>query len=455
MRQRVLVRGKFFYSSLLLIALPVVLQNIITVGVTVMDVYMVGKLGEVSLSASSLANNYIEFFTIVNLGIGGGAGVFIAQYWGRGDTLSIKKMVVIMFKISFAFAFVFSLLIVLIPSKLMSMYTADPEVIKMGRIYMLWSIPTFCLHAVVMVLTLSLRSMRKVLVPFISSIVSFFVNIFLNWVFIFGKLGAPRMEIAGAALGTVLARLVEALVIGIYFFGFEKDLRFKAKDFSVKTRELWKPFLKSGSPVIASDSLIGLGNNVISMIMGHVGTAFVAAYAIVFQVMRLCNVAAIGVATAASTLIGNTIGEGRIEDAKTQGLTCLVLSLFTGLLGSSLVLLICPAIIRGYVLSDETLEIARQLVIGVSISIIFQSTQCVLNKGILRGGGDTGFAMVSELLFMWAVSIPLGAVSAFVWKFSPLLLYLILKCDQFLKSCLSFKRLVSMKWIHKVYERKA
>ena len=446
------VKDKHFYSSLLLIALPVVLQNMITIGVTVMDVYMVGKLGEVSLSASSLAGNYLDLFIVLNLGIGGGAGVFIAQYWGNRDMDSIKKMIVIMSIICFSFASVFALLAITVPAGIMKIYTNDSGVIEAGRIYLLWSTPTFFVHGLVMVLTLSLRSMGKVLVPFISTVVSFFVNIFFNWVFIFGNLGAPRLEIAGAALGTVLSRVVEALIIGRYFFHGEKHLKFRIRDFSISPKGLWRPFMKSGTPVIASDSFIALGNNMISVIMGHIGTAFVAAYAIVFPVMRLCNVASIGLATAAAAIIGKTIGEGRSEESQTQGYTCLILTFFTGLVAAALVLFFCPRIVNAYNLSEEAHEIARQLVYAVSIIIIFQATQCVLNKGILRGGADTRFAMVSELLFMWTISIPFGAISAFSWGCSPLVIYLIMKCDQFLKSCFSFWRFQSRKWVHEVYD---
>ena len=452
MRQKaVLVRDKAFYGMLAGIALPIILQNMITIGVNIMDTVMLGKMGEVQISASSLANNYIDFFHILHMGIGGGAGVLISQYSGLNDKKSVRNVVTIAIIISLCASTLFATISGLFPSQIMRIFTPDPAVVEKGDIYLRWSIPSYYFHGLSLIMTLALRSTGKVKVPFFASIVSFFVNIFSNWVFIFGNLGAPRMEIAGAALGTLIARIAEALFIGIYFFTIEKDISFRIRDLFRPTEGKLKIFLRYGIPVIISDSLLSLGNSTVSIIIGHISTSFVAAFAIVVPVMRLCNVATMGLSQASATMTGKTVGSGSIEDIKSCGLTCYVLSIATGMVASVLIMLVCPFVIGLYEISSETAVIARHLMFSIAVMVIFQSIQTVLTKGILRGGGDTRFVMVADVLFMWILSIPLGALLGLVLHVDPFFIYMALKGDFIVKSVWCSKRLFSWKWIRKVY----
>ena len=177
------------------------------------------------------------------MGSGGGAAVLTAQFWGRKDTESIKKTIVIMIRICLGIVMVFTLATIFFSRQIMGIYTTDAEVIEYGVIYFKVSLPTYFLMGISLTLTLMLRSMRKVNVPLITSIVCFFVNVFFNWVFIFGNLGMPQMQIAGAALGTLIARVVELLMIGSYFFFIEKDIGFKLKDLLLPCKSLIKTYL--------------------------------------------------------------------------------------------------------------------------------------------------------------------------------------------------------------------
>ncbi|MCF0237473.1 MAG: MATE family efflux transporter [Sphaerochaetaceae bacterium] len=444
------VKDKDFYKVLLSLAIPVVLQNMITIGVNIMDTVMLGSYGEIQLSASSLANNFIEIYHILNLGIGGGGAVLIAQYWGAKDNLGVKRVISIMFRITLIAAVLFTVVAYLFPSWIISLYSPETEVIEKGRLYLLWSLPTFFLQGCTLAMTLSLRPMRKVKVPFIASIISFFVNIFFNWVFIFGNLGAPEMQIAGAALGTVIARVVEFLVIGIYFFLIEKDVSFKVKDIFVRSREEIGRFFQYGAPVIVSDLLLVAGTNCISSIMGHIGSSFVAAYSIIAPIMRLCNVFTAGMAQASGTMVGNVLGTGDKEGAQRYGVTFLLLSLCTGLFAGIVLYLAGPFIVGFYNITAETQGIAMNLLYAVDIMIIFQSVQTVLTKGVLRGGGDTKFMMVADALFLWILSVPLGYMCGLVWGFGPFVIYIALRSDFIVKSLWCTKRLFSKKWIKRI-----
>ena len=445
--KRVFVWDKRFYKAAVALALPVVIQNMITVGVNIMDTVMLGSYGEIQLSGSSLANDFINIFHILCMGLGGGASVLTAQYWGRRDIVSLKKSITLMMRICMIAAFVFTLATLLFPRQLMGMYTSDASVVEKGRIYFLVSAPTYILMGISLTLTLILRSVRKVLVPLITSIICFFVNIFFNWVFIYGHLGAPELQIAGAALGTLIARVVETAIIAGYVFGREKSIGYKIRDFFRPCGDLVKTYLKYSIPVLISDGMLALGNTAVSVIVGHIGTEFVAANAIIMTIVRLSTVFTQGLGQASSVMTGNKLGEGDKETAYRQGITFFTLSLIIGAVAGGIILILAPFIIGQYNIEPTTREIAFKLMYAVALMVIFSSTQSVLTKGVLRGGGDTRFLMFADVAFLWLASVPLGALCGLVLHADPFIIYIALKIDWLIKSVICYFRLLSRKWI--------
>jgi len=444
---RFFVKDKQFYKTAVMLALPIVLQNMITIGVNIMDTVMLGSYGEIQLSGSSLANEFINIFHILCMGMGCGAAVLTAQFWGRKDIASLKHAVTIMIRICLSLAVIFTVVTVAVPSFIMSIFTDDPAVIEKGRIYFLWSSPTYILMGISLTMTLILRSVRKVMLPLITSIICFFVNIFFNWVFIFGNLGAPEMQIAGAALGTVIARVVEAGIIAGYILIKDRDIGYRIRDIFSSCGGLLPTYMKYSIPVLISDGMLALGNSMVSVIMGHISTEYVAANAIVATVVRLSTVFTQGLGQASSVMTGNALGRGEKDTAYTQGVTFVNLSIVIGIAAGLIILTICPFIIGLYNIEDATRDIAYQLMYAVSIMVVFQSSQSVLTKGVLRGGGDTKFLMFADVAFLWIASIPLGALCGLVWQFSPFVIYIALKIDWIIKTVISMFRLYSKKWI--------
>ena len=448
--QTLLIKDKSFYKTALALALPIVLQNMITIGVNIMDTVMLGNYGEIQLSASSLANEFINIFHILCMGMGCGAAVLTAQFWGRRDTTSIKHSIVIMLRISMGIALVFTLVTVLFPSFIMSLFTNDTAVIEKGRLYFLWSCPTYILMGLSLTLTLILRSVRKVMIPLWTSVITFFVNVFFNWVFIFGNLGAPEMQIAGAALGTLISRIAEAGIITVYVFRIDKSIGLKLKDLFKGCGGLLNTYLKYSMPVLISDGMLALGNAMMSVIMGHISTEYVAANAIIATIVRLSTVFTQGLGQASSVMTGNTLGRNEKETAYRQGVTFVFLSFLIGLAASLIILSISPFVIGLYKIEPETKEIAFALMGAVSVMVVFQSMQSMLTKGVLRGGGDTKFLMFADVFFLWVASIPLGALFGLVLHLSPFVIYISLKIDWAIKSFIGIWRLKSKKWIKTV-----
>lgn len=444
---------KHFYKQVAAIALPISAQSLITIGVNMTDTVMLGKLGETALSASALANQFISIFQICCMGIGMGASVLTSRFWGMQDKHSLRKAVTIMLRLCFVFGLAFTLATVITPDGLMRIYTNDPEIIQAGASYFRWSIPCYWLLGFSLTCTIVLRSVGQVRLPLICSICAFFINVFFNYMFIFGAFGAPRMEVAGAALGTVIARVFEFCFICGYFLFVDKRVGYRLKHLAMKCRDLVGDYLSISVPVLVSDTLLGLGNSAVAMVMGRVGATFVAANSITTVTQQLSTVFIQGIGNASSIITGHTLGQGELDKAQRQGFTFLGLGFVVGLLGGLLIMIISGPVISFYDITAETKGIAEQLMIAVGFIVIFQSMNSILTKGVLRGGGDTKFLMVADILFLWVASVPLGALAGLVWHMPAFWIYTFLKIDQIIKAVWCVFRLSSKKWIKRIDSR--
>lgn len=438
---------KQFYRQILKIAIPVSLQQLITVGINLMDTVMLSSMGDAQLSASTLAGQFINVFMICCMGIGMGASVLTSRYWGMGEMNSLKQSVTLMLRFVLIFAGVFTVATIAVPVLIMRIYTNEADIIGYGAAYLRWLIPTYFCMGLSLTCTIVLRSVGQVRLPLYCSIAAFFVNVFFNWVFIFGKLGAPRMEIEGAALGTLIARIFELLVICGYFFFADKQIGYRIRDLFMNCRNLFREYVRISIPVLISDGLLALGNNSVAMIMGHIGETFVAANSVTMVVQQLSSVLTQGISNASGIMTGHTMGRGDYDKAQKQGYTFLGLGFAVGCLAAVVILLLRGPIIDYYDVSAEAKAIAWGQMNSISLIIIFQAMSSILTKGVLRAGGDTKFLMIGDILFLWIASIPLGALAGLVLHWSAFWIYSFLKIDQVIKCIWCFFRLRSKKWM--------
>ncbi|WP_026524167.1 MATE family efflux transporter [Butyrivibrio sp. MB2005] len=447
---KVFVKDKQFYKMLVAFALPIALQQLITVGVNMADNIMLGQLGEAPMSGATLANNFITIFQIMCMGLGMGASVLVSRFFGMNDRLSMKKSVNIMFRMLFIVATCFSMVTALFPAGIMNLFTTEEEVIRQGTGYLLISIPCYYLNGYAVTSSIMLRSVGKANIPLISSCCSFFINIFFNWVFIFGKLGAPAMGVNGAALGTLIARVVEFTIIMGFLFFKDTNIGLRIKDLTLSVKDLIGEYIRISIPVLVSDTLLGLGNSAVAVVMGHIGASFVAANSITTVVMSLATVVIQGISQASCTITGITLGKGEVEKARAQGYTFAALGFIIGGFGCVLILAISNLIVGAYKIEPETAVLAKDLMHAVALVIWFQAANSILTKGTLRGGGDTKFLMVADIIFLWICSIPLGALAGLVFKWPGFWVYIMLRIDQFIKCIVCVIRLRSGKWIKKI-----
>lgn len=439
-----------FYKQLVRIALPVALQSVITVGVNLVDTIMLGELGETALSASSLGNQFVSLFLFICMGISMGTSVLVSRFWGAQDSVSLNKTITIAYRVGIVLALLFTALNIAAPETIMTLYTNEQPVIEAGTVYLRWSTITFLLMTLSTVSTNIMRSVGLTHIPFIAAVSAFGINIGANYVLIFGKLGFPEMGVAGAALGTVIARIVETSIICGYFFLYDQRIHFRLRNIFSPCRDMLREFLRISVPVMLSDGLLGVGESVLAVIMGHIGSQFVSANAITNVVQRVSTIFITGIAYSGCILTGQTLGKQQLHAARRQGYTFLGLGVIIGIAAAVIIKMISSPVINAYNITDETKAIACQLMDAIGIIIIFRSTNSILTKGVLRGGGDTKFLVLADTSTMWLVAIPLGALAGWVWDIPAFWVYICLHADQIIKAIWCIFRLQSGKWIQRI-----
>ena len=442
-----LVTDKKFYKEAAAIAIPISLQSMITMGVNLLDNIMVGSLGETVMSATALANQYVNIFHICCMGIGMGASVLTARFFGMKDDLNLKRTLTIMLRFCFGLSLLFTVPAILTPGTLMRVYTPDQMIIMEGLKYYRFIWPCLILQGLSLTCTLVLRTTGQVQLPLYTSIGAFFVNVFFNYILIFGKWGATRLEIMGAAIGTLLARVFEFLVICGYLFFIDQKIGYRFRDLFMKCDSLMKEYITISIPVFVSDTLLAFGNSMVAVIMGHIGKEFVSANAITTVTQQLSTVLIQGISHAGCIMTGHTLGRGETEKAITQAWTFYIGGFVFGAIGGIIILLLADPVIAMYRITDTTKAVAKELMYSIALIVMFQATNSIMMKGVLRGGGDTRFLMVADIFFLWVLSIPLGALAGLYFHMSSFWIYFFLKIEHVIKAIWSGIRLKSGQWI--------
>lgn len=452
-----LIKEKKFYKTLFAIMIPIALQNVLSVTVSLVDSLMVGTLGEVAIAAVSVAGQPFFLFNIITFGLASGAGVLISQYWGKGEIKAIKSILALVLQIALVLGVIFCILNLVMPDKLAALYLKKsdanaPQVISEAVSYMQVMSVAYILHGLTNTTFMVIRNVEKVKIALFSNIVAICVNVFLNYCLIFGKLGCPALGVKGAAIATVIAKGVEFSIMFIYMTFIDKVLKFKIyKDIFTFDKRLFKDYIKFSSPVVVNEATWALGATVLALILGKISSSVIAAYSIVQIVYQMSSVFLFGVGAAAAVIIGKAIGEkadkNRIKDIS---FTFQIVSLVVGLVCFSLILMLKQPILSLYSIPPETYKIASDMMIVFAILSIFVAFSVTNMLGILRGGGDTKAVMIMDVLFLYAVSIPLGALCGLVFKLPIFITFMALKSDEIIKCFISIIRVFKNNWIKDV-----
>lgn len=442
------VRDSRFYKSMLAIAIPISLQSLVSFCVNLIDTIMLGQLGEIPLSGSSLGSSVIYIISTICMGLGGGAGVITAQYWGKRDLHAVRTMSAVCIKITLAVCAVLSAVCALFPTQIMRIYSSDPAVVEASASYLRVLSVTLIFSGLTSSLTQLLRSVGIARVPMFASAGACVVNIICNWIFIFGKLGCPAMGIVGAAWGTNCARLFEFAIIAACLLRDEK-VGFRMKHLALFDRDIFSRFLKAGIPVLVTDLIYTIGNQLVTIIVGHCGALFTAANSIAGQVSLVLHALFIGVASSSSTLVGNTVGAGDYQRAYDESRTFLVLSTLLGVVSAALLFVLRTPVLSIFKVTEETAHYAYQMLTIQSFTLLLIPASAALSKGILRGGGDTRFLIIGDTASIYLM-VPFGILAAFVLDCPIWVIYLVLRLDVVGRLILCGARFHSKKWIRDI-----
>lgn len=446
----IITRDKRFYRLLFSIALPIAVKNLITFMVSMVDTLMVGALGEIQLSAVSIANNLFFVLTILMFGLAGGSNIMISQYWGKGNVKTIHKILAIMYRVCLLITGIFIFIAVFLPKYFMGIFTTDKAVIEFGASYLRIVCIGYLFYSITNCTIMMLRSVKTVSISIIVYTASLVVNSILNWILIFGNLGAPELGIRGAAIATVCARITEFSIVLVFMFIYERKIGLKLEHLLKLDKEILKDYIGLCTPVLCNELLWAIGASMISVIVGRMGTEVVAANSINGVAHQFVTVFIFGMSNATAVIIGNTIGEGKKEKAKEYAYSIGVFSVVMGCISGLMILLIKPFVVNFYNVSYSTKLIAMEIMTVTSGIIVFQSLASNFMMGVLRGGGDAKFVLINDLIFMWLVAIPGGFFVAFVLELPVALVFLVIKCDEILKSLTSVYRVISGKWVNDV-----
>ncbi len=442
--------SKNFYKKTLTLVVPMAVQNLINVGISSIDVIMLGKVGEKVLSGASLGAQVQFIMGLLLFGVTSGAAVLMAQYWGKRDMHSIETVFAVAVKMAFAAGVLFTVVTFMMPQVLMSLFTNDSAVKTNGVLYLKIVCFSYIPNALTMVYLNSMRSMEKVIIGSVTYFSSLITNIVVNALLIFGYFGMPKLGIMGAAIGTVAARLVEFIIVIIYDRKINNVFQFHFSHLWIKNKELVHDFLKISSPVIANELMWGLGLSTITAIFGHLGSAATAANSVAQVCRNLATVVAFGVANAAAVMIGKAIGEGRKELAKEYGGRFIKITVTAGIIGGIIILCVRPVVLSVLSLSDDARQLLSVMLFIMSYYVIAQAYNATLIVGIFRGGGDTKAGFFLDMVFMWGVSILLGFIAAFVLELPAIVVAFILYFDEVIKIPVSTLRYKSYKWLNDI-----
>ena len=442
----VLTRDRSFYKTLLRLAIPISLQNLVTFAVNFADNLMVGRLGDNAVSGVYMGN---QPHTLIVMYIGGTTGALLilaAQYWGKDDRNSIKKVVSIGTMFTLAPSAVLTTVCLIFSSQIISLFTNDAGVIAEGAAYLRIVACSYMPFAISQVLISAMRGVETAKIGMYISFATLSVNVSLNYILIFGKLGFPVMGIRGAAIATVISRLVELSLAILYIFFVDKKLKLTIKDFFQFDRLLLSDFIRYGLPIVGGNIVWSVNMLVSSAILGRFDSEAITAASVAGMLSSLIFIWMNGLSSAVGVITGKTVGAGQYEKMKEYAKTVQLIFAFVGLFSGSIIFMLRDPFISLYSISALARSYAAQFINILAITTVGTCYQATCLFGLVKSGGDVSFVFKNDTIFVFGVVLPL-AIIATVSGMPPWIVFACLKCDQLLKCFVAVVKINRFNWM--------
>lgn len=453
-----LKRNRNFYKTLGALALPLMLQNLINSSLQLVDTVMVGMLGQNELAGVSLANTPFFIGMLFVFGLMSGGAVLISQYWGKRDLVTINRIMGLSFYFGGAISFLFASAVFLFPEQIMGLITNNPDLHNIAVRYGKNVAYANFVNAIVMVYIGAHRSTENPKLGLYVVGSSMIINTILNWILIFGKFGFPALGVEGAAISTLISRIIELIIVVVYALFFDKHLKIIPKAFFKPGTDMLKDFIKYATPVVMNETFWALGISMLPIIYGHMPNSadVVAGHSVSGNVERIVTIAIFAMANVASILVGKEIGRGASEEeVQSFANDLLGLSTVIGALNGVILIILTRTVIMPYVfplfnLSAEAQRIANYMLHALSIVLFLRAYNSTNIVGILRGGGDVKVCMLLDVLPLYIYTVPVAAITALVLKWDIQWVYSLIMIEEFIKAATGYKRIRSKKWINNV-----
>ncbi|MPQ42191.1 MATE family efflux transporter [Clostridium tarantellae] len=432
------------------LALPITVQSFITSSLNLIDNVMVGRLGEAPIASVGLANQYIFIFTLCIMGINAGASIFMAQFWGKKDVKNIKTFLGVNITIGLIASILFGLGAAFFSEEIMMILSQDSEVITLGSSYLKIVSISCLVMSFTQAYSSALRSTEQVKLPMYASLIGVLTNAFLNWVFIFGNLGAPIMGVSGAALATTIARFIEMIFIISVIYITNNKVAAKLKDMFTFNFNTIKVYFKTSWSVIANELVWSIGLTAYSIAYARIGTNAVATMQIATTLNNLFLVLLVGLASAATIIIGNKIGANEEEVAREYSHNIAKMSIVIGFLLGIVIWLMAPLVLKPFNVTTETYTSTIKVLKIMAVFFTLRSYNMVMIIGVFRGGGDTTFAMLLQGCTIWFYSVPISFIGAILLKLPIEGVFFLICTEEIIKAIFQTRRLKTGKWLKNV-----
>ena len=441
---------KALNRKLIKIATPIAIQGIVSATLSMVDNIMVGFLGETELAAVGVGSQLFMVHYLVLFGILSGSATFMAQFYGTKDMANIRKVIGFDFTLLAVLGAVIFLLVNCFTDGILSLYTEDAAVKALAAQYVRINSLSFLLLAVSSPLEMAFKATQQVRIPMIISYVIFFTNIAINYVLIFGKLGFPKMGVAGAAIGTLSSRIIEVLMNSYFAFRTGNEFCGKVRSYFGWDRELVRRIIKNATPTTINEFFWSFGQTMYVAAFSRISTTAYAAYQAANSIFNIFNFAAFSIGDAALILVGEKLGEGDMEYTWKLSRHFIKASILAGLVIGAITILLSQPLSDIFKLTDAGKMYTRYILIVFGATMAADLFNGLQIAGILRAGGDTKFAMISESLCIWLIAVPLAFTASLVWHLPVHLALLVTRTEMIIRGAILAKRYLSKKWMNTV-----
>lgn len=452
MIEKVLKKSTYL-SAMLAIAIPVSIQSLFQASLSIIDQVMVGQLGENAIAAVGLGSRFPNIFIITLSAIGASTSIMISQFWGKKDKENIASSFGGNLLVGIVITLIFSVISLVFPTQILGCYTNDPKVIELGTEYLKIIAVGYIPILVITMYSSILRSTEHVKLPMFAGIFGIIINTILNYILIFGKFGFTEMGLQGTAYATTITRILEMLMLFAFIYLKKYPGAFKIKEISNLSFEFFRKIMIITTPILINEFLWAVGETMYSIVYGRMGTTEVAAMTLTFPIQSLSIGLFSGVSIAAGIMIGNELGKDENDEAFNYSRKFVQLGIGGAAIFGVLLILFSKLYVFIFNISDDLKHCTMKLLIMFALILWIKVSNMIIGGGILRSGGQTKYTLYLDMFGTWGIGVPMGFISAFIFKLPIEWVYLLLSSEELVRLIIGFKLMYSKKWMANITEK--